>query len=124
MNDAIPSVKVKTLTNHSWGCTRCNFNNHKYFSVQGTGKCAGCGLVHKLIWVDGTAFDDGRIARLEKIWIDTVSDGDRLRYALRLDWDNDWHQAIHLDSLEIEDVEYCLAQASRSLKKLNGEANS
>ena len=57
------------------------------------------------------------MANMEKIWLNSVSDGDRLRHELRIDWDNDRHQAIHLDSLAPEDVEAGLVRASIELNQ-------
>ena len=55
--DDVPSVKVRTLTVHSWNCTKCNFENSRYFSVLGTDKCDMCKSEHDLVWVNSTPFD-------------------------------------------------------------------
>ncbi len=57
------------------------------------------------------------MAHLVNIWIDTVYNGERCRHALRLDWDNDRHQSIHLNSLEPGDIVAGLGNASIELNK-------
>lgn len=58
------------------------------------------------------------MAKLTKVWVESVDFGlHRKRHSLRLDWDNDRHQAVHLDSLEPEDVEAGLVRASIELRR-------
>lgn len=63
------------------------------------------------------------MANITKIWLDSVSDGERSRHSLRIDWDNDRHQAVQLESLSAENVEFCLSEAVNLLRRerLNGE---
>lgn len=53
------------------------------------------------------------MANLEKIWINKVID----RTELRIDWDNDRHQAIMLDGTDPESVKEGLLKAAHLLNK-------
>jgi hypothetical protein len=55
------------------------------------------------------------VDKLVKIWIDSPSDGERKRHSIRIDWDNDRHQSIHLRSLSAEDVAEALKRRGRLL---------
>ena len=57
------------------------------------------------------------MANLEKIWLNSYSFGESVRYELRVDWDNDRHQIINLDSLAPKDVEAVLVRASIALNQ-------
>jgi len=56
------------------------------------------------------------MAKLSKIYINTTSDGERDRHELRLDWDDDTHQAIYLESLSAIDVESAMAKAIQQME--------
>jgi hypothetical protein len=51
------------------------------------------------------------MAKLTKIWLD-----ERMM-EFRLDWDNDRHQAIHLQSLDAKHIEEGLVRASIELNE-------
>jgi hypothetical protein len=51
--------------------------------------------------------------KLEKIWIATF-DG---RHELRMDWDNERHQAVAIRTLEPEDVKQGLLEAAHLIAK-------
>jgi len=51
------------------------------------------------------------MTKLEKIWTNTIED----RHELRIDWDNDRHQAIQLKGLDPESVERGLVEAAHLL---------
>jgi hypothetical protein len=63
------------------------------------------------------------MAKMTNIWFDTVNGGEQCRYNLRIDWDNDRHQAINLESLSAEDVEAGLFKSADLLRieRLKGE---
>ncbi len=56
------------------------------------------------------------MSELIKIWIDTFRDGEKEKHNLRMDWDNDRHHAIELNSLNAKDVAEGLARASVRLR--------
>lgn len=56
------------------------------------------------------------MAKMTRIWIDTTSDGEQVLLVLRIDWNNDRHQAIHIESLNAEDVEAGLFKAANLLR--------
>jgi len=57
------------------------------------------------------------MTELLKITIDSHGSGEHERHELRLDWYNDRHQSIHLDSLKPVDIEAGLINASIEINK-------
>jgi len=56
------------------------------------------------------------MAKMTRLWL--APGGPRVRgVMLRVDWDNDLRQAVHIKSLEPEDVEQGLVDAARLINK-------
>ena len=58
------------------------------------------------------------MAKLKKIWINPISERQGL-YEIRMDWDNERHQAIGFKNLEPEEVSRALLSASRKIEEEN-----
>lgn len=63
------------------------------------------------------------MAQLKGIWLKTYCDGAYTSYELRIDWDNDRHQAINLESLMPGDVKKGLRFASQLLAEEQRRGN-
>ena len=55
------------------------------------------------------------MTKLIKMAVESHSDGERMRHHIRIDWDNDRHQSVHLDSLEPAHIQAGLIRASIEL---------